>query len=230
MTMFCTVDDVKRMIRDREGESMIEIGNNPGDDISIDDVERFIESDAEYIITRLAKTPSRTAMVRDINASLTAYAIWIHVVIGSRGGDIPEFVQAWKAQAEERLDELFMAGDMHDQIAPGGVITMRSTGFKSMRWEPVVLKKYEYSRLSRGNIILRTISAYKDETEQEVYQVGVDFELNSRTGEIRRLPNTKIDDGQKILVSYHYIDKGRFKDSPGSIRWGGGRSGGGYVY
>lgn len=221
MALLCTLDDVKRLLRDRSalGGEKIRIGSTEDDHITISDANKYIEAETHYIIGRLKRDPGGNPLIRDVCASLTCYRLWIHIIVGGQGGDIPEFVKEWNRWAEDILDK-FADGSIATGVEPPeGNLAARSSNWSEVRWEKIELDGTDFGSLDNQEIILGSLKVFKDKAESDVYQEFYDYQISYRTGEIRRLSTGRITDGQEVYVSYCYLKPRMIREIHPSVQW-----------
>lgn len=207
-----TVDDVKRIFRDRDvrGGQRIGIGSDATDHITDADVKKYMAPQETYVLARLKFNPGGNKLINEVHANLTAYHIWIHIILATKGGEIPDYVQEWQNWAEGILTMIDTGQIQITKESPEGELTTKATGIHEQRWEDITLVGTTFQYFSYDKIVPGSVQVFDAKDGDTEYIQGLDFEIINRSGEIRRLPDSRITDGQTVYCDYLYLRPGFF--------------------
>jgi len=208
---FCTVSDVKRILRTRSTvqESFVVIGTDG--DVTEDEVSTEIETQSDYIIRRLGFTPAYSSgvppIIRRICEYLVAYNIYLRVWTSAQElrETIPEQIKEWKLIAEELLDKI-INGEIAiepETSEDRPSVLLISSDIERVEDEQVTLKLSSWASLNLAPVVPNSERVASAKLGGgTIYTRNTDYEILYREGKIRRLSGGSIAENTKVYITY----------------------------
>jgi len=208
---YCTVEDVENIFK--AAQDIIKIGPAETDNLTRSQVEGYIKDVEDRLNARLrAKYPIPLGIpvddiINQIVKRRTAYDIVVDSPIGINSVELPVAVVAWKN----------MASSDEKDVLTGRILLTVSTRevrarlvinhLKRMRNLNIGISGYDWNHIGQEFIIPKSIIVRAgEEITSEIFVLGVDYEDDAREGLIRRLKDGGIGDGQRVYLSFLYLE------------------------
>lgn len=208
---YCTVEEVERIFK--AAQDIVKIGPAETDNITKAGVEGYIKDVEDRLNARLrAKYPVPLAIpvddiINQIVKRRTAYDIFVDSPMATGAIEMPVAVVEWRKIADTFEKDVLAGRILLTVSTPETRARLLTNHLKQFRNLNITLFGTDWNAIGYEFIIPKSIIMRAgEEIRSEEFTLGVDFEGDWREGLIRRISGSGIKDGQRVCLSFLYLE------------------------